>query len=239
MRSYSTPLPSRDFIVSQQVQTLLNAANTFMAFIANSRFQEVHEPDKGPLDGGIKASTEVTLMNICDRLDTILRDNSRWGMEQLNRLEVQLSELYTSHQLALNEQRKAMVMTSAPQSRLSPQLLKMPDGGWVAFIGNPQTNNSVIGVGACVQDALDNFDKLIEGKPVEVIANIKTNEQAPKTTGLDGSGNRPASKTSSPEQQPGNRANPRAKSKVNRTKTRKASRSRQDSKNPVPAKSHS
>lgn len=216
-------MPQRDLIVSQQVGTLLAAANSLMAFIANTRLQEEGAEVK-PIDGGVKSSVEATLMGICNRMDKIMSDDNRWTMEIQNTLEYQLSRLYAEHQATIAEQREAMRLSVAPQTRLSPKLIKINNGAtWVAFIGDPTGDDCVLGMGSCVQDALDNFDRAVEGKPVGFITEwLKSHE----TIEVDQEGNQQTEVSAREPVVPRDRPRPRKDPKIRRAKARKTPRRR-------------
>lgn len=221
------PLPQRDHVVSQQIGTLLAAANSFMAFIANTR--PVDEgPEVKPIDGGVKCAVEATLIGVCDRIDKLMADDSRWSMDFQNTLEAQLSMLYKTHQDYMTESRDAVRKAGAPQARLSPRLLRLESGTWIAFIGDPQGENSAIGMGNCVQDALDNFDKVIEGKPAGFIEQwLKNYEQNSR---MDESGSQEAQGTEPDPSEAGNRPAPGAEPKSRRAKAGKTPRRRRSRK---------
>lgn len=219
------PIPSRESTVSYQVATLLAAANAFMMFLANTRDVSTEEPSVSKIDGGAKCAAETTLIGICDRLDKVIADDSRWSMALQDSLEDQLHQLYSAHTQSLVEQRHAMALSVAPQSRLSPQLLRLNNGAWAAFIGNPISNkDSVVGIGACVQDALDNFDLLVQGKSAPEMERLIKTYEKPKP--VDGVTNFPIEKVSPDAQQTGDRGHVKAKRKIRGAKTRKAPRAR-------------
>jgi len=225
------PIPNRDVTVSQQVGTLLAAANTFMAFLANTRDIIKEEPEVSPIDGGAKCAAETTLIGICNRLDKVMADESRWSMDLQNTLEAQLSQVYTEHTRNLVEQRHATALAVAPQSRLAPQLTRLSNGMWAAFIGNPSSEKDyVAGIGNSVQEALDNFDLVVQGKPVPFMEQWLKNYEQSNRQSVDGGTNPPVENVERNPQQTTNRREAGEKPKVRRAKAGQASRRRRDRK---------
>jgi hypothetical protein len=72
---------------SQILDALGVFGNLANLLIATQRNPENFESDTPALDGGTKAAVEASLILCCDRLDTMLRDESRWTMRPHDGLE--------------------------------------------------------------------------------------------------------------------------------------------------------
>lgn len=215
------PPASRDSVTFIQFQSLLSAVNAYMAFLANAHLAEVEQPHKGPMDGGVKSAAENTFIGLCSRVDAMIADESRWTMDEQNNLEQSLMILYADQRAFIKHQREAVAMMKSPHNRFKPTLVKMDDGTWAAFYGDPANQASaIIGVGTCPEDALANFDDVFAGR---IIYEQKTNEK------LDGNG------TNIPQRKPGQTAGARTgKSPRKKHRKRAAKAAKTPKKEPLP-----
>lgn len=219
-------LPNRENITMAQFNSLLGV------FIHTANFLIATDPSKtegGPLDGGVKSSVETTLIKLCNRLDSMLDDESRWGLAIHNSAEAALCGVYEQHAKMLTEQTKAYAEISSPHHRYKPQLVKMSDGSWLAFAGNPHDiDNALCGVGDSPAMALEAFDALFSGKMPEHLQGwLKAREQAlstgqkPPTVEEFNKSNEQTNKTSLDNAGSSNPKNPKSKrtnSRRNRSK---------------------
>jgi hypothetical protein len=167
-------LPSRENVISAQFTNLISvfvqAGNFLVANqIHGARIDEDGTPRGGIMDGGAKCAVETTMINLCDRFDKILKDDSHWTMEPLKGLTESVKALYDAQTDALKAQSAALRAQAAvvlsPHNTYKPQLVKMSDGSWLAFHGNPQDlENALCGVGNCPAAALEAFDALFTGQ---------------------------------------------------------------------------
>lgn len=172
------PIPSRDQVTQIQIGTVLSAIATMIPLM-HIRLDEV---DGGAMDGGTKAAVQVSLITACNRLDEILKDDSRWDMKEHNDLEKQLSNLYHEHARVLKMQQQQIEYLSRPHVRHSPQLGKTRDGSWIAVLGDIEDiDNSIVGIGESPAKALEAFDDMFNsGVPAHLLAWIMLREEALK-----------------------------------------------------------
>ena len=168
------PIQNRDQITQMQVGTVLSTIATMIPLINR------HDSFNSQIDEGAMAVVEGTLINACHRLDTILMDDSRWNIEGICRLETHLANLYHEHAKTLKLQQQQMYDLQRPHIRHNPQLGRLTDGSWIAFLGDPNDlNNAVIGVGGCPAQALEAFDEMFNGRvPSHLQAWIAIREEA-------------------------------------------------------------
>ncbi len=172
-----TPLPSQEDVTAKQVSILLGVYATLTPYFLN--IAEMPEGDGKGMDGGAKMALENTLVKLCERMESILDDQTRWSLVPQKNLEAQLSEVYATHLSVLKEQKTQLALVNAPHSRFSPTIMQMPDGSWAAFLGEPH-EPLIAGVGKSPEQALLSFDAAFQGKeqPPHVIAWLKEREIA-------------------------------------------------------------
>lgn len=193
-------LPNRENIITAQLSNLLSVfiqtGNFLVASqIHSSRIDEEGTPRGGALDGGAKCAVETTMINLCNRFDTLLKDDSRWSLTTQKGLEKSVRALYDAQTEALRAQTVAYKQSTAPHVRFKPVLVKMKDGSWLAFHGNPaDLENALCGAGDCPAAAIEAFDCLFSG---QTNANLRellethtvdTNEKTDTKQTLDSSG---------------------------------------------------
>lgn len=164
----------RDLSTQTQVQILLGIAQTMIGFLVNPDRESETIPGSHPAPGEARSSAEVTLINACNRLDTIIADPKRWGLDYQLSLEKLFSETANraksvakkQQQLLDEEIRKAEAQTRAaqeihsPHFRYKPVLFAMKDGSWTAFLGDEEHPEfGISGAGLSPAEALQDFDR--------------------------------------------------------------------------------
>jgi hypothetical protein len=156
----------REQATRAQVDTLLQAAGLMLTGLASLRAIDGGFADEEQrLKGEARVAAELTFINACDRLDKIFQDDSRWSLDFPTQLE-KLFATRCEQQSALNEaQRKYVEASQLPQNIFRPKLCRLPDGSWVAFIGDmwKDPNNALAGVGENPAAALNAFDAMFQG----------------------------------------------------------------------------
>lgn len=169
------PLPSRDQVTAIQVQTLLHAAQVLNSMLVS---RVATEDYGGATDGGTCCAMDSTIVRICSQLDAMVDDVSRWSLTSQGGLEKQLEQVYAANLELLQIQKQATLETRAPHLTARAKLLKIEDGTWVAFLGNPHNlDNCIVGLGDCPAAALKNFDEVFRGAKNKL---INDNEQSSK-----------------------------------------------------------
>lgn len=172
------PIPSRDQVTQIQVGTVLSAIATMIPLI-HIRLDDV---DGGAMDGGTKAAVSASLITACRRLDTLMEDNSRWDLKEHTNLEKQLANLYHEHARVLKMQQQQIEYLARPHARHNPQLGRLPNGSWIAILGDVNDiDNSIVGIGDSPAQALDAFDIMFNsGVPAHLLDWIMLREEALK-----------------------------------------------------------
>lgn len=170
-------VPIRDAATAQQVNTVLGILGMALSSLSSiSRLQldmEENNEDEGykhVIVGESRVAAETTFINSCERLDAILKDDSRWSMEHQDRVEKDRQDMVKS-QLALQYYQAALAAEmTLPHFRYRPTVARATDGDWIAFIGDPNDlRNAIVGVGQKPQEAIDDFDKKFGDPMPEVV----------------------------------------------------------------------
>lgn len=159
--------------------TVLGAFATIQTLVLHMR--DLPETEGGANDGGARMALENSLVNLCNRLDSIINDDRRYSLDPQKGLEAQLSELYARHTAVLAQQEIMMQEQNAPHTRHAPKIMKLGDGSWLAIIGSlSDLDNAIVGVGGCPAHALEAFDAAFSGKdlPPHIVKWIADREAA-------------------------------------------------------------
>lgn len=159
-----TMLPSRDAVTGFQVNTILQIVQATGAFLVHPDVDPAnpHRPG-GSMDGGARASAEVTFIKACERLDAILEDKSRWDLELQRLLELQLAKLMQEQRIFLVAQTAASLALNTPTYLHQPTIINTGDGTFVALLGNPESP-SCVGIGKSPEEACADFDRSFKGE---------------------------------------------------------------------------
>lgn len=160
----ATALPARDAITSVQISTLLQVAGMMFNFITNPRQESGEMPKSSAVDGESQSAAQTTFFAVCDRLELLIKEDGRWGMDIQNNLEAHLRAVYQLQAQNLALTNAAVKDTMRPSHRLQPELSKNADGLWQAVFGDINDLDSlIVGVGYCPASALEEFDKNFNG----------------------------------------------------------------------------
>lgn len=178
---------NRENITHVQVSTLLNTIATMQHGLREWPTEPNGVPSSSRLDGEGRLALETSLIKACERLDSVLADNARWGIDKLLDIETKLDDTLRNQNAFFDAQRKAADETRRPSHILKPDLMKTPHG-WCAFYGDLSNDASLItGIGESPAEAMASFDfayfrKLAPDEwPVEVTATPIPKPRKPKT----------------------------------------------------------
>lgn len=156
----AAPIESMEAVNSLQIATLLGAFSCLMdAFTPFQSFDG--SALKGQeVDGGTKSAVEMSLIDICNRLSSIVKDDRRWktkGAEDRARQEAAIRKAALQQ---INDQRATTAFVSSPASLMKPTLRRLEDGTCIAFIGSPDVPAEFIaGAGRTFNEALRDFNR--------------------------------------------------------------------------------
>ena len=169
----------RDLSSSQQVGMLLSICHPLIQVLFSTDREAENIPGKRTLSGEARLAAENTFIKVCDRLDTILDDKARWGIDYQLKLEQQYNErhsqqiaLMEAQQKAAEQQKASAAAVVAPHFRYKPALIPLEDGAWAAFLGNVEDLDSgILGVGPSPGAALKSFDDAFNGELTPAVKN--------------------------------------------------------------------
>jgi|SRR5712664_121119 len=172
-------MPHRDTVTGLQVTTLLSAINVLQNFLLNPT-RDTADGWKNPeLDGGVRSSIEASVIRICDRLDIIIGDETRWSLDLQNILEEQLMQLNEKAAELADLQIAANKEILTPHFRYKPTILRLTDGNWAVMLGEVEQPGAIVGFGATINDAIANFDDQFSGPmDSEIVAWLAIRQQA-------------------------------------------------------------
>jgi hypothetical protein len=158
----------------------MSALNTTTRMNLDMEDSDMPPEQQRLLTGETRIAAETTFINACATLDDILKDKSRWSMEQQDRIEL---ERQTAHKAQMDffvAQRAAAAEISTPHFRYRASIARATDGDWIAFVGDPEDlANAIVGVGKHPQAALDDFDNKFAGNfPPAVSSWLENREQS-------------------------------------------------------------
>lgn len=176
----------RDLSTQSQISMLLAVANSMaqpLSLAARTRNDSKDgEWDVDPAMSEWEIAAENTFIHACERLDSVIKDGRRWGIEYQKRLEALFERSTKMAQQLAEEQAKLYAVTAeretvqkeavkaalAPHNIFRPTLYQVSDGSWIACLGNPEETQSVIlGSGVSPAAALRAFDAVFNGELTE------------------------------------------------------------------------
>jgi len=157
-------LTSRESITALQIQTLMSA----LTVLGSLRYRAPVDPvtaSAPELDGGVASAMDVSMIKICDRLDTLVAEPTRWDLKIQCEMEAQLQKIYATHLEALEAQKEAFEDSRAPHKQLKPNFFRLEGNKWAAVIGNiSDQKNAIVGIGGTPAEAmLDMETKFYQG----------------------------------------------------------------------------
>ncbi|HSX11621.1 MAG TPA: hypothetical protein VLF94_07905 [Chlamydiales bacterium] len=169
-------LPHPDAVTNAQVVTLLNIVGMLLPLLTKP---EETIPGKSNPDGNVSDSAAATFISVCNRLDEIVADKSRWNLEFQKNLEQKAEVIHQQNLGVLRTQQAAAAEVISPHFRYRPNVARSPDGGWMAYLGDPTTTNVILGLGRSPNEAVLNFDSIFKGTvPPYMVEWLAAREQA-------------------------------------------------------------
>jgi hypothetical protein len=153
--------PSRELMLANQVSILNSMGFLMVNVLGATRPDESSSIPGTRTDGGARMAAENTLANICDRMDKLIADESRWSQEYQTKLEEEHMRLMSAQIDMVRSQEAAANMLRTPSYRFRPTLCKLIDGGWAAILGDiNDIGNAIVGQGFTPELALKDFDSV-------------------------------------------------------------------------------
>lgn len=153
------PQMSREGITNLQFSTLLSTLNVVLGGLREVQVEEKGVPRTDRLDGEAQIALTTTLVKTLDRIDHIVDDNNRWGLDRLIDIERKLNDTLEVQNSYFKAQRETADEQRRPYFILRPELSKTSQG-WIAAYGDPAVPESLLcGAGDSPAEAMANFDR--------------------------------------------------------------------------------
>jgi len=180
----SNVLPTRESVSQHQLVSLLQIVVQLQPYIvrdAGFNLEPHHTPPE--IDGGAACAAATTFIKTCGRIDELLEDRSRWGLENHDTMSKAVLLLAEQQEKFLSEQILSAKEVRRPSFQLRPTLV-IVEGEFVAFYGDPLTPGGFIaGRGPTPAAALNDFDAAFlrtTPEQVQLIAEQSAEQPQPK-----------------------------------------------------------
>lgn len=173
-------LPTRESVSQHQLISLLSIVETLKSYLI-SEPPASDSPHRLPpeLDGGAHDAAATTLIKACGRIDDLIDDKSRWGLENHDALCKTITSLAGSQEKFLAEQTLSSQEIRRPSFQLRPTLF-IVEGRFVAVHGDPMTPGAyIVGQGPTPEAALIDFDAAFLRTPPEQLRLLAEQTAAP------------------------------------------------------------
>ncbi len=173
---FRVAVPSREAVITVQMNNLLRAADMLLGFAANTRKEDFDSPPRAcpEIDGGLKTQADITTVAVLDRIERLAKDDKSWGTEQQQEMHKAAMDMYRRNTELLQLSAMAAEMATRPHVRLQPRLLRHPEGGWMAVLGDlTDGNNLIVGMGASPEDAVFDFDLKFRAADAALLERLK------------------------------------------------------------------
>jgi hypothetical protein len=164
---------------------LLSVCGNLSGVLFSDDVEHENIPGQRSIDGEAHLAATNTFIKACEKIDSILDDPKRWGIDFQLALEKQYNEVHVNQQenlktqIAESEQRRITAAAIVlPHFRYRPALVRLEEGGWAAFLGDVNDLDSgILGLGDNPEAALASFDRAFVGEMTdEVKAWLKAHE---------------------------------------------------------------
>jgi hypothetical protein len=178
-RAPQLSMASREIVTRYQLDSLMQVLGMSSSALAHFLRVDPNTDKLTACETEARISIENTVRSACERMDTILREESRWSMDFQIEAEKKFSEAQVLNNQLLQKQRDAAEEITSPHFRYRPTMLRLVDGSWCAFLGNIDfMEQGVVGVGESPAEAIAAFDDVWHGVTNEkVLAWAKQREK--------------------------------------------------------------
>lgn len=164
-------LVTRDRANENQVRTLLTIVQTLNPYLLAST-DTISGGGYG-VDKEAEDSACATFMTVCNRLDTMLADASRWSIKDSEDVVESICATQAAIQAYYAEQSQTVKALRAPHRIFKPQFAKMGEAFTAYYASSDFPGGILIGQGGTPEAALADFDEAFNRLPAE---QLKFNE---------------------------------------------------------------
>lgn len=154
-------VPTRDRSNQNQVGTVLAIIQTLNPYL----FKGGPENMDVEKESGLAAS--VTFMKACDRLDTILGDNTRWSADDGPNVVDEIRATQQSIQQYYITQKNVLEKMARPSRLFTPKIAKAGEEFVAFFVASEFPGGVLVGRGATPEKAMADFDAAFDRIPAD------------------------------------------------------------------------
>lgn len=148
-------MPSKEQTLDKQVDTVLSVIGALTPFII-APLRDFDPPRE--LDGGVAASAVTTFAAACDRLDKMLKDESKWDLKGHDGLYAAMTAHFSKAAEMHTAQTQTLLDMRRPCNIRRPHITLI-DGEFIAIWGDPsRPGNHIMGKGLTPEAALADYD---------------------------------------------------------------------------------
>lgn len=149
-------IPSRELITEQQATILLASIREVGLWMAKSE-------DLVP--GEARTAAENTFIALCERLDKLVADETRWSMSGTTNFYDELAETQKAQQEFLSTQTAAASLVLRPSYIHRPTLMRDDTHFYAVWGDSTVVGGAIIGIGGTPNEALADFDRAFDRAP--------------------------------------------------------------------------
>lgn len=171
-------IQTREEVTAHQVAILLNIVHAMrsMAFVDNRE----HEGQPHQLERETHFAASATLVNACGKLDDILKDKSRWSVDQHNEIHHAVVHAHQKQEELMQANLDLVEMHKRPSMQLRPMIATYGMEYFIAYWGKlEEPGMSIVGRGRTPDEALKDFDKAFHRTPAQQLRVINDRMDSP------------------------------------------------------------
>lgn len=155
------PAPPPEVVTETHIHNALDILLGLQPYLLNAPGDHAGTPESRKLDEKSEAgiAAEATFIRACTRLDTLLADETRWGLDTQKSLYSLLEKNYQQQFQFLASQTAASNNLSRPAFLWKPEIVRTEDGDFVVYIGDVTSPGcGLLGKGKTPNEAFADFD---------------------------------------------------------------------------------
>jgi hypothetical protein len=164
-------MPTREAVTKSQLETLHGIVHILGPYLLARQSHWLLDEEATPrkIDGGVAVSAAVTFINVCNRIDEMLADKTRWDTSAHDALYESIAAVQRAQVDYLTAQTEGTKVLQRPSVQFHPTILN--DGKkFVAYYGDiDRVGFSIIGLGNTPEQAMEDFDRAFLRTPREQI----------------------------------------------------------------------
>ena len=174
----SFTMQTREELTAHQVSILINIVHTMrsVAFIAPL--------EEGSVPKECQVAAENTLVQTCERLQSIVEDNKRWALDQHREAHSAIIAAHKKQEQLVQANLELIEMHKWPSVILKPTVATYMRQYFIAFFGKlEEPGMAIIGRGNTPAEALADFDAAFNRTPAQqfrIISDMVDSTEQPK-----------------------------------------------------------